>query len=154
MSYQDSDYQLANDFIEFAASFYNIIKAPVFSCLKFKLGSHAFQVLFLLKRNTGSPFTMSVLADKMQITKQQLTKLINDLEDQGYVERVHDRQNRRQVYIFLTEAGVSLMEEIRGQITEFVVSYISQAAPEENAQLLDGIHRLMPLFKHRKDPMQ
>jgi DNA-binding MarR family transcriptional regulator len=64
---------------------------------------------------------MSFLADEMGITKQQLTKLVNDLEAMGLVKRIHDERNRRQVYVTLTDDGRNEFEEIKQAMLECTV---------------------------------
>ena len=68
-----------------------------------KANKAGFQVLFILSMPEYPKPTMSFLADEMGITKQQLTKLVNDLEAIGLVKRIHDERNRRQVYVTLTD---------------------------------------------------
>ena len=49
-----------------------------------KANKAGFQVLFILSMPEYTQPTMSFLADEMGITKQQLTKLVNDLEAMGW----------------------------------------------------------------------
>ena len=50
--------------------------------------------------------TMSEMALQLGITKQQLTKLINDLEEKNLVRRQHGSRNRRHVYLMITPEGI------------------------------------------------
>lgn len=68
---------------------------------------------------------MTKFADEMGITKQQLTKLVNDLEDKGYVQRLHDNNNRRLVYIEITEEGTLYLEKMLGEIVHEIVRSLS-----------------------------
>lgn len=93
------NYSVAREFIQFLMLFFAISKKPRRPQADIKLHSRAFDVLFTLQVFPGRELTMSALAEEMGISKQQLTKLINPMEDQGLVVRTHDRSNRRQVRI-------------------------------------------------------
>ena len=79
--------------------------------------------------------TMSFLADEMGITKQQLTKLVNDLEAMGLVKRIHDERNRRQVYVTLTDDGRNEFEEIKQAMLECTVAGLKDFSEDELEQL-------------------
>ena len=90
-------------FMDFAIRFFNMAKCQYQQQNQVKANKAGFQVLFILSMPEYTQPTMSFLADEMGITKQQLTKLVNDLEAIGLVKRIHDERNRRQVYVTLTE---------------------------------------------------
>lgn len=54
---------------------------------------------------SGGELTMSEVARLTKTPKQQMTKLVNRLVEQKFVERVDDPQDRRVVKIRLTDAG-------------------------------------------------
>lgn len=68
-------------FLEFAFSFLTFAKCQYQSANHIKINSLPFFTLSVLADQKDENYTMSDLADKLQITKQQLSKLINDLED-------------------------------------------------------------------------
>ena len=95
--------------------------------------------------------TMSFLADEMGITKQQLTKLVNDLEAIGLVKRIHDERNRRQVYVTLTDDGRTEFEEVKQAMLECTMDRLKGFSSEELGQLEDCLEKLIPLLvKFRK----
>ena len=95
-------------FMDFAIRFFNMAKCQYQQQNQVKANKAGFQVLFILSMPEYPKPTMSFLADEMGITKQQLTKLVNDLEAIGLVKRIHDDRNRRQVYVTLTDDGRNL----------------------------------------------
>lgn len=113
-------------------------------CLSAKAG---FQVLFILSMPEYTQPTMSFLADEMGITKQQLTKLVNDLEAMGLVKRIHDERNRRQVYVTLTDDGRNEFEEIKQAMLECTVAGLKDFSEDELEQLGDCLERLIPLLE-------
>ena len=93
---------------------------------------------------------MSFLADEMGITKQQLTKLVNDLEAMGLVKRIHDEKNRRQVYVTLTDEGRNEFEEVKQAMLACTVSGLREFSPEELELLEDCLEKLIPLLEKFK----
>ena len=86
-------------FMEFAIEFFNLAKNSYHQQNQIRANSAAFQVLMQLNQPGRQAPTMSEMALQLGITKQQLTKLINDLEEKNLVRRQHGSMNRRHVYL-------------------------------------------------------
>ncbi len=71
-----------------------------------------------------TPLSVSDLSNLLQITPAAVTHLINKLEDENYIQRLADPNDRRIVLIGLTDKGTDvtdgLHEEIRGQMLGLV----------------------------------
>ena len=106
-------------------------------------------MLYALRKHREDPITMTKFADEMGITKQQLTKLVNDLEDKGYVQRVHNPENRRQVYISITDIGVEHLDTMIGELVHEVIHSMAEFDDAEKTKLKESICTLSELF--RKD---
>ena len=122
-------------FMDFAIRFFNMAKCQYQQQNQVKANKAGFQP------------TMSFLADEMGITKQQLTKLVNDLEAMGLVKRIHDERNRRQVYVTLTDDGRNEFEEIKQAMLECTVAGLKDFSEDELEQLGDCLERLIPLLE-------
>ncbi len=70
-----------------------------------KIHSHGFHILFLLERTHEKKLPMQFLLTELQVTKQQMSKLVNELEDFGFIERIRTGRDRRHVAIRMTESG-------------------------------------------------
>ena len=81
--------------MEFAIDFFNLAKNSYHQQNQIRANSAAFQVLMQLNQPDRQAPTMSEMALQLGITKQQLTKLINDLEEKNLVRRQHSSRNRR-----------------------------------------------------------
>ena len=90
---------------------------------------------------------MSEMALQLGITKQQLTKLINDLEEKNLVRRQHGSMNRRHVYLMITPEGSSIMKQLRKAMLDCTVSRLSSYNQEELAELDDCLMRLSTLLE-------
>ena len=98
---------------------------------------------------------MSELAEKLQITKQQLSKMINMLEEKGLVERIHDRENRRRVYIRICDAGREMMDDLKQEMLESTLWGLRPYSQEELLEMDSCICRLIKLMeKFNTDPLQ
>ena len=134
-------------FMDFAIRFLNMAKCQYQQQNQVKANKAGFQVLFILSMPEYPQPTMSFLAEEMGITKQQLTKLVNDLEAMGLVKRIHDERNRRQVYVTLTDDGRNEFEEIKQAMLECTVAGLKDFSEDELEQLGDCLERLIPLLE-------
>lgn len=134
-------------FMDFAIRFFNMAKCQYQQQNQVKANKAGFQVLFILSMPEYPQPTMSFLAEEMGITKQQLTKLVNDLEAMGLVKRIHDERNRLQVYVTLTDDGRNEFEEIKQAMLECTVAGLKDFSEDELEQLGDCLERLIPLLE-------
>lgn len=56
--------------------------------------------------------TPAQIAEEMGVDRSAVTRLLDRLEDKAYIERQHDKLDRRSVNIRLTGEGAKLMEEL------------------------------------------
>lgn len=118
-----------------------------------RANSLAFHALLALDSWSNDHYTMSDLAEKLQIPKQQLTKLINDLETKELVERIHDTENRRRVYIRICEKGHLLMEELKQEMLQSTLHGLRSYSKDDLLELDHCICRLTELMeKFNTDP--
>jgi DNA-binding MarR family transcriptional regulator len=73
-----------------------------------------FEVLWAVKQSPDGRPRMSELAEWLTLSRGGITKLVDRLEDAGYIERVHCSEDRRSLQAELTDAGDRLVEEMRG----------------------------------------
>ena len=55
--------------------------------------------------------TISTLAERERVTAPSMTSIVNGLEEQGYVARTPDEDDRRRVQVDITPAGVEIVVE-------------------------------------------
>ncbi|MCI8834335.1 MAG: winged helix DNA-binding protein [Ruminococcus sp.] len=98
----------------------------------------------------GEDSTMSVIAKKLGITAGSLTTSMNSLVKKRYVVRRRSEQDRRVVYISLTEKGRKAYrhhEEFHRQMTNAVIESLEE---EEIPVLLKTLDSLSAFFRNRK----
>lgn len=95
----------------------------------------------------GEGNNMSMIARKLNITVGSLTTSMNSLVKKNYAERLRSEEDRRVVYIRLTEKGVRAYhhhEDFHKKMTEAVVAALDQ---EEIPVLVKTLDSLAEFFR-------
>ncbi|HVM84786.1 MAG TPA: MarR family transcriptional regulator [Candidatus Binatia bacterium] len=97
-------------------------------------------VLAHLARSEGS--SQAALADILDIEPITLVRLLDRLEDAGWVERRPDPDDRRIRRLFLTETARPLMEQFEQLASETREASLAGLTAEERQQLVDLLMRV------------
>ena len=95
--------------------------------------------------------TMSVVARKMGITAGSLTTAVNGLVNKKYVTRLRSEQDRRVVFLKLTEKGIRAYEHHREYHRQMTDAVISRLDDEEIPALLKTLNGLSEFFRGYKN---
>ena len=98
----------------------------------------------------GEPKNMSTIARELSVTVGTLTIAMNSLVKKGYVERTRGREDRRVVYISLSERGRRAYEEHARFHREMLESVIGELTKEEQDTLIRALSRLQGWFQGRQ----
>jgi DNA-binding MarR family transcriptional regulator len=98
----------------------------------------------------AGPLTMSALALAEQVQPPTITKLVREMEQEGLVERVRDRNDRRVLMVRATARGRQLLEEGRRRRVVRLAAAL-EALPRRDrklvaraAELIDRLARPQP----------
>jgi DNA-binding MarR family transcriptional regulator len=69
-------------------------------------------LLFIIGFPGREQVTIGELAERLQIQHHSAVGLVDRLEEQGLVERTHNSEDRRQVFISLTDKGVGVLKSL------------------------------------------
>ncbi|MCL2498654.1 MAG: MarR family winged helix-turn-helix transcriptional regulator [Symbiobacteriaceae bacterium] len=100
---------LVHDFLTVAHAFSMTLRPP--HQLRPEAGPYphrAFSLLGFLRKHAaqnGTPVSQSDIAADLRLAAPTVTLMLNDLEKDGFVERIRDSQDRRIVRVLLTPAG-------------------------------------------------
>ena len=92
-----------------------------------------FQIYDVLVRLEDHPdgLKMNELANRILYSKSGLTRVVDRLEEQGYVKRVRPENDRRSIFVVLTDHGRAAMQEARlhhrRSIQEHFAKHLSDA---------------------------
>lgn len=79
------------------------------------------------------------LADKLLVTKGNITQLLSKLEDLKLIKREQEWKTK---YLSLTEKGRALFDEVVPKQEQFQASQFSKLSPEEKKQLLELLRKI------------
>jgi DNA-binding MarR family transcriptional regulator len=100
------------------------------------------EVLWAIKRSpTGSP-RMSDLAEWLTLSRGGITKLVDRLEDAGYLKRVACSEDRRSLQAELTPAGERMLEEMRETYATEVGRHLSRLSADEAKLLTAALEKV------------
>ena len=106
------------------------------------LGLTAAQARLLLSLARHHDQNQAFFADRLEIEPITLTRIVDRMEDSGWVERKHDPSDRRARILHLTAKSKGIVDELK-QITEAmfeeVLQGLASSEREQLAQLLDRI---------------
>jgi DNA-binding MarR family transcriptional regulator len=101
-------------------------------------------VVFQYLDDTGT--TVSLLAERAQMTKQAMAELVQHLETHGYISRVPDSHDRRAKLVLPTQRGheviaiaQALVPELESQVTKVLGEDRTRALRED----LDSLRRTL-----------
>ncbi|MGH9054967.1 MAG: MarR family winged helix-turn-helix transcriptional regulator [Acidimicrobiales bacterium] len=84
----------------------------------------------------GGGVTPARLSDASGLTASTVTSVLDRLEKAGYVRRVRDQENRRQVFLQLTEEFAVLARELFGPVGEEGMRQLQRLSDAEVATLI------------------
>jgi DNA-binding MarR family transcriptional regulator len=73
--------------------------------------------LLLLVYQTGGPHTVRGLARNLNVSKPVVTRALNRLGALGYLARLRDEHDRRNVFVATTPAGTQFLEDFGQLVT-------------------------------------
>ena len=94
----------------------------------------------------GKEFTMSELSEKLQVTKQNITVLIDKLEKLGLVHRVSSEQDRRVFLIQLSKEGQEFLNKHAQKLRNAFAEAFNKFDAEDLQSFKDAITALKNLL--------
>lgn len=91
------------------------------------------------------------LGEKILVTGGNMTVILDNLEKQGYIERIKSPTDRRSLFIKLTEKGRTLIEQVFPGHKLFVAEIISVLTEEEQIVLGSLLKKLGLSIKNKKE---
>ena len=100
---------------------------------------------------TGEPKNMSTIAKELSVTVGTLTIAMNSLVKKGYVTRERGKEDRRVVYISLSDKGRRAYqhhEEFHRQMIDAILKDLTQ---DETESLVKALAKLDRWFRRRQE---
>lgn len=93
-----------------------------------------------------TPVSMSDLARKMRMPKQQMTRLADRVIELGMAERVNDANDRRVVLLKATEKAGAYMEECRDRMREHLHKMLEDMGEKDEQKFLSALESIHEVF--------
>ncbi|MBV6513141.1 MAG: HTH-type transcriptional regulator MhqR [Ignavibacteriaceae bacterium] len=93
------------------------------SLREFKLSESQFGVLDYLASRGSSK--IGVLCSKMMVSGGNMTLILDNLEKNGNIRRIHNREDRRSITVEITEKGLKLYEKVLDGYSQSMASVLA-----------------------------
>jgi DNA-binding MarR family transcriptional regulator len=101
-------------------------------------------MLNMIKMNSSENegVTISDLSELLEISKPAVSQMINALEDKGYVERITTKNDRRLVYVRLTESGGQCLAKELQTFLQGMAKIFDKMGEKDTEDLLRLLNKL------------
>ncbi len=113
----------------------------------FRSGVTMSQCSTILAIGKKGPMTMSALSEWMSLATSTITRIVDNLVRDGYIERSQDPQDRRVVQVSLTEEGQELFQAIKEIYHEYHRRIVECIPAEELHQVVECLALLIEALK-------
>ncbi|QWU13532.1 DNA-binding transcriptional regulator, MarR family [Paenibacillus sophorae] len=109
------------------------------------LTSEQFQILRLIDGQPGC--TSTYLSEALCVGKSSITAMINRLAEAGIIERTRDENDRRLVYLAISENGRAIYETAEEKVLEVISPYLMNFDKDKIEQFITMFERLAQLMQ-------
>ena len=102
---------------------------------KFEITQLHFRVLSIIYISEEKKVKLSVLSEKLNITRPSVTALIDRMECAGLVERSSNKDDRRSIGVLITDKGKEIMKTVLPNNKDFEASIADFLSEEEKENL-------------------
>lgn len=89
----------------------------------------------------------SKLAERMHAKQSAISRTLKKLEEKGLIERITDKDDRRNTYVELTEKGKRSVAENKKKVNEVFEAVFSKMEKEDLEQLVVYLDRIYQLIR-------
>jgi DNA-binding MarR family transcriptional regulator len=112
------------------------------------MGLHPYHYAVLLTLADGSRETQGAIADALGYDRGQMVGLLDELEEQGLVERRRDPNDRRRHIVRMTAEGKRTLRRLRTLSTQLEADFLEPLTEVERATL----HSLLLRLAEKHEP--
>lgn len=99
-----------------------------------------FTMSMIMDKGEEGKVTISELAAKAHVLPPAMSRTLRGLENKGYVERNVNKDDRRNTYVELTEAGKEITLRTRSTMRDFGHAVMNQVDEEEIKRLISYLN--------------
>src|SRR5437764_12640701 len=92
----------------------------------------------------GGPVTIGEMGKHLERAQSVVSEIVDHLERDGLLERIRDPRDRRRTLVWLTDAGIALLEREREVLSrELLARAMARMAEGDRSALLRGMRALL-----------
>ncbi len=91
--------------------------------------------------------TMNQLSERMGLATSTMTRIVDNLVRDGYIDRIRDNADRRLVYVTLTQEGLKMAEELRDCTRDCFQSIVKNIPDGDRNSVVRGISVFLEAMK-------
>jgi MarR family transcriptional regulator, organic hydroperoxide resistance regulator len=108
------------------------------------------QCYTMLNIHQNKVITMNELSTKMNLDTSTMTRVVNRLLRDDYLHRERNPEDRRVVFISLTEKGKEAAEELAREVSDFYRNILNQIPRGEVNRVFSSVQVLLRAFEQVK----
>ena len=105
------------------------------------------QSLILFARSGGRSLNMSQLSSYLASSKEQATRAVSPLVKDEYVTRFRSNENRKMVYVKLTEKGNQLILQEKVLVKEYLSKRFESLSKEDQELFHQSLSNILTILK-------
>lgn len=98
-----------------------------------------YDVLLALEEAPGRRMRMSDLAEAVVLSRSGITRLVDRLEKDGYIERMACKNDRRSLYAAITEAGLQIRAQTWPAFKLAIEEFFADKMTNEEAEVIASV---------------
>ncbi|MDR1905619.1 MAG: MarR family transcriptional regulator [Clostridiales bacterium] len=114
-----------------------------------QLSNHQYFCLSIIAMQ--EPVSMSILAEGLNVSKQQLTRVVDDLVALGLIERCVDPNDRRIILAKLSRKGEKYIAKLKATAKERTASLLKIVSAEEFEEAIRCLKNLSDFYEKTKN---
>jgi len=101
----------------------------------------------------GEGVKVGELVTHMHVTKSAISKMLRILEEKGFIERITDKKDRRNVYVVLSKEGQIAVSRIKVKGEAFTNDIINALGDEDASELIRILNKLYDIVEDKTKKM-
>ncbi len=97
--------------------------------------------------NENEYINNKLIAAKMSLSPSRLTRIIDGLEQKGYLSREVNRSDRRNLKLYLTSKGVSFVGQLNSDYVKIHKEILNHISNNHHKPLIDAVSQLSSAMK-------
>lgn len=114
---------------------------------QFGLTRVQFYALYLIESMDEEGIPLSLLGEKMSVSRANITTLIDRMEKRGFVRREYDSRDRRSIKLSSTQKGKEILKEIIPDREKFITDIFSFLNEKELLRANEILEKIQEEFK-------